>query len=110
MPGAEGDFLVLAEHAPVMSSIRPGVVASRRRAAASNARYFVRGGFADTDPAGLIVLAETAVPAHELTSEWIADQIKLSEDELQGAEDEAAKLKAQDKLDRLKEIKNSLKL
>lgn len=109
VPGAEGDFLVLKDHAPVMTSLRPGLV-QVDAGGGKNERYFVRGGFADTNPAGLILLAETAVPAHELTSEWIADQIKLSEDELQGAEDEAAKLKAQDKLDRLKEIKNSLKL
>jgi F-type H+-transporting ATPase subunit epsilon len=109
VPGSEGDFLVLRDHAPVMTSLRPGLV-EVDQGGGKRERYFVRGGFADANPAGLILLADTAVPAHELTPEWIAGQITFAETELQGAEDEPAKLKAQGRLDRLRELKESLKL
>ena len=108
VPGSEGDFQVFKDHAPVMTSLRPGVV-EVDEGGGKNQRYFVRGGFADANPAGLILLAETAIPAHELTSEWINAQIKEAEEDVQDATDEA-KLKAQGKLDRLREMKESLKL
>ena len=57
-PGAEGDFGVLADHAPFMTALREGLVTvidggSRRR-------FEVHGGFADVTPAGLSILAEQA--------------------------------------------------
>jgi F-type H+-transporting ATPase subunit epsilon len=108
VPGSEGDFLVLRDHAPVMTSLRPGVVAVDE-GGGKNQRFFVRGGFADVNPAGLILLAETAIPAHELTSEWINQQIKNAEEDLADAEDKDKAL-VQEKLDRLREIKDSMKL
>jgi len=108
VPGSEGDFLVLRDHAAVMTSLRPGVVAIDE-GGGKNHRYFVRGGFADVNPAGLILLAETAIPAQELTADWINGQIKNAEEDLADA-GEKGKLAAQEKLDGLKEIKDSLKL
>jgi len=61
VPGAEGDFQVLSEHAPVMTSMRPGVVGIDD-AEGKHRRVFVRGGFADVSKDGLILLAETAIP------------------------------------------------
>jgi F-type H+-transporting ATPase subunit epsilon len=108
VPGSEGDFLVLRDHAPVMTSLRPGVVDIDEGGGKSQ-RYFVRGGFADVNPAGLILLAETAIPARDLTSDWINVQIKNAEEDFADA-DEKGKLAAQEKVDRLKEIKESMKL
>lgn len=108
VPGLEGDFQVFAAHAPVLTSLRPGVVAIDE-GNGKHSRFFVRGGFADVNPAGLIVLAETAIPAHELSAEWLDAEIKNAEEDVADA-DEALKPKAQEKLDRLREIKESLKL
>ncbi len=108
VPGAEGDFVVLKDHAAVMAALRPGVVAVEE-AAGKQTRFFVRGGFADVNPGGLIVLAETALPAHELNAESLAQEIKDAEEDLADAPDEG-KRAAQDKLDRLRELKDSLKL
>jgi len=108
VPGLEGDFQVLSQHAPVMTALRPGVVAIDE-GGGKHSRFFVRGGFADVNPNGLIVLAETAIPAHELNAEWINQQIKNAEEDVADA-DEAGKPALQEKLDRLREIKESLKL
>jgi F-type H+-transporting ATPase subunit epsilon len=57
-PGVEGDFGVLADHAPFMTALREGVITvmdgSTRR------QFQVEGGFADVTPAGLTILAERA--------------------------------------------------
>lgn len=60
-PGVEGDFGVLAGHAPFMTALREGKVTVVN---GSTTRVFdVQGGFADVTPAGLTILAEHAVEA-----------------------------------------------
>jgi F-type H+-transporting ATPase subunit epsilon len=107
VPGSEGDFLVLRDHAPVMASLRPGIVDIGE--AGKHTRLFVRGGFADVSKAGLIVLAETAIPVDELSAERIGVEIKDAEENLADASEDQKRL-AQEKLDRLKELKDALKL
>ena len=60
VPGAEGDFGVLAGHAPVMSTIRDGELAVYKTAGAEPERIAVTGGFAEVNEKGLTVLAEKA--------------------------------------------------
>ncbi len=59
VPGSEGDFGVLAGHAPVMSTIRDGELAIYRSFPGEPERIAVRGGFAEVSDKGLTVLAET---------------------------------------------------
>ena len=59
VPGTEGDFGVLAGHAPVMSTIRNGELAVYRTQGAEPERIAVEGGFAEVNDKGLTVLAET---------------------------------------------------
>ncbi|MDQ0466300.1 F-type H+-transporting ATPase subunit epsilon [Caulobacter ginsengisoli] len=56
--GAEGDFGVLAGHAPFMTALRPGKVVVTNDGAKTV--YDVEGGFADVTPLGLTILAEQA--------------------------------------------------
>ncbi len=58
VPGTEGEFGVLAGHAPVMSVIRPGVLAVYPTADATPIRIPIEGGFAEVNEHGLTVLAE----------------------------------------------------
>ena len=108
VPGAEGDFQVLSDHAPVMTSVRPGVVGIDD-ASGKHSRVFVRGGFADASKNGLILLAETAIPFEDLNAEMIGSEIKNAEEDLADASDEGKPL-AQEKLDRLRELKDAIKL
>ncbi|HWA61514.1 MAG TPA: ATP synthase F1 subunit epsilon [Caulobacteraceae bacterium] len=57
--GAEGDFGVLAGHAPFMTALKEGRVTVRD--AGRTWAYEVHGGFADVTPEGLTILAERAV-------------------------------------------------
>jgi len=58
VPGAEGDFGVLAGHAPFVSTIRPGILTVH--ASGGEKKIVVLGGFAEVSAAGLTVLADVA--------------------------------------------------
>ena len=108
VPGTEGDFVVLRDHAPVMTALRPGIV-DFGEAQGKRTRVFVRGGFADVSAAGLILLAETAIPVVELSAERLDVEIKNAEEDLADASEDQ-KRAAQEKLDRLRELKEALKI
>ncbi|MFZ4111422.1 MAG: ATP synthase F1 subunit epsilon [Polymorphobacter sp.] len=59
VPGSEGDFGVLPGHAPMMSTIRPGIIeVYTTEGTTPSARYEIEGGFAEVTPEGLTILAE----------------------------------------------------
>ena len=68
IPGSEGEMTILPQHAPILTSLRPGVVVVSKVGAAAE-RIFVRGGFAEVNAKGLTVLAERAVPEAEMNDE-----------------------------------------
>jgi F-type H+-transporting ATPase subunit epsilon len=59
VPGVEGDFTVLAGHAPVISALRPGII-DVTLPDASKTRIFVKGGFAEVDAGHLTAQADLA--------------------------------------------------
>lgn len=80
LPGTEGDMGVLANHAPVMTSLRPGIV-SAKMAEGEDKSYFLRGGFADIGPSGVTILAEFAVESSALTREIFDEQKRIAQEE-----------------------------
>ncbi|WOR15344.1 F0F1 ATP synthase subunit epsilon [Hyphomonas sp. FCG-A18] len=83
-PGTEGEFGVLANHAPFMTTLKNGVVRVLDGGNTSM-RLFVRGGFADVTPAGLTILAEEAVnlesmDAAQVQKDMDALRIKILEE------------------------------
>jgi F-type H+-transporting ATPase subunit epsilon len=108
VPGAEGDMTVLAKHAPVLTTLRPGLLDIGFPGGKSQ-RFFIRGGFAEVNPAGLIVLAETAIDLDELKAEQLAQAIKDAEEDVTDLTGEAAD-RAQTKLDHLRQVQAALNL
>lgn len=106
IPGTEGWTGVLPNHAPLMTTLAPGMV--RIKNGADVNRIFVRGGFAEISPSGLTVLAEEAMPADELDGAAIAQRIKDAEEDVADADSDEKKLNAQQGLDRLKELQAAL--
>ena len=64
VPGSEGDFGVLAGHAPLIALLRPGLMTVY--AAGEQTRLVVLGGFAEVGPDGLTVLADVATSLEDL--------------------------------------------
>src|SRR3954451_8747842 len=77
VPGNEGDFGVLAGHAPIVTTLRPGILVVYRDG--GDLRVVVNGGFAEVSPAGLTVLAEMAVPQDEFDPALLACLIREPE-------------------------------
>jgi len=81
VPGSEGDFGVLPGHAPMVSTLRVGVVGIKADGEAET-RFFVAGGFAEVSPERCTVLAEEAMPVAELDRAKLEDDIKRAGEEL----------------------------
>lgn len=88
VPGEEGDFGVLANHAPLLSLLRPGIISIFQGNEVDD-RIFVEGGFAEVNPDGLIVLAEAAAPLRELSLDDARQQLKNAEEDLADAKEPA---------------------
>lgn len=101
-PGAEGDFGVLAQHAPLIAALRPGILTVRQ--GGNSKRFYVRDGFAEVNPSGLTVIVEYAVAAEELTADVLAKETAAAEEKLAAAKDGAAKDRAQERVAQLKQI------
>ena len=108
IPGTEGDFEVLAMHAPVMSTIRPGLISVKETTAGAAKRIFVRGGFAEVGPQGLTILAEQAIALEDLSTEKLAAEIRMAEEDVADATTDSVKSAAQLKLGQLQELQRAL--
>jgi len=77
VPGAEGEFGVLAGHAPLISLLRPGVMTVY--AGGQQSKIVVLGGFAEVGPDGLTVLADVATTVEEVDRAALQAQVSEME-------------------------------
>ncbi len=107
VPGTDGDFTVLPRHAPLMSTIRPGVVAVMGDGL-DHDRIYVGGGFAEVTPMGLTILAEEAIPMDQVDPSKLDQRIQDLEEDVADAKDDEARLRAADDLAHMKQIRANL--
>jgi len=81
VPGAEGEIGVLPQHAPTISTLRPGVIRVYEKGAVTE-RIFVDSGFAEVTPARCTVLADQAVPVAEIDRAATEDDLKIAREDL----------------------------
>jgi len=94
VPGSEGDFGALAGHAPLISEIRPGVIAVFE-AGKVQERIFVAGGFAEVTNERCTVLAQQAVPLAEIDRLAADSELKNARDDLGAAKSDAERAAAE---------------
>jgi F-type H+-transporting ATPase subunit epsilon len=105
VPGVEGDFGVLAGHAPVVASVRPGILTVT--SGGNHQKIIVLGGLAEVSDKGLTVLADVATSIQDIDRAAFADKIADMEAKL--AEKEGSELDhAIERLDHFKSIQNQL--
>ena len=101
IPGAEGDMTAMANHAPTITTLRPGVL--RVESPEGTSEYLVTGGFAEIGADGLSVLAEKAIPMDQMTRAHLDELIEEARttyktvqetDQPHGPVEDAAKLLA----------------
>ncbi len=81
VPGTEGEFGVLRDHAPVLSALRPGLVQVHATFEAEPDCYFVSGGFVEAGAGHCVILADEAEPVSAID----ADAARQAVADAQGA-------------------------
>lgn len=103
VPGVEGDFAVLPSHAPLISTLRPGVIEVYTGDRVET-EIFVDGGFAQVVADRLVILAERAFPASELDENRMLDLIKEAKAVAADMTEDELVRKAQERIDVLELI------
>ena len=81
IPGSEGDMTAMPDHAPVITTLRPGILTVV--GADGTSEFIVTGGFAEVTAAGASILAEMAMPKSEVTAEVFGSLIEEAESAVQ---------------------------
>ncbi|MEM9129255.1 MAG: F0F1 ATP synthase subunit epsilon [Pseudomonadota bacterium] len=87
IPGADGDMTAMPDHAPLITTLRPGVL--RVSGTDGDKEYVVTGGFAEINASSISVLAENAVPRDEMTNDAFKAMVAVAQDRLTKAQDAA---------------------
>lgn len=90
VPGAEGDFGVLPGHAPLISNVRPGIIAVFEDNKVAQ-RIFVAGGFAEVTPERCTVLAEAATLLEDIDRTAVEVEMRNAREDLALAKDDATR-------------------
>ena len=106
VPGAEGDFGVLAGHAPLIALLRPGLMTVY--VAGDKTQLVVLGGFAEVGPDGLTVLADVATSLEELDRAALQEQIAKMEQDIKEIVEGSALDKAITRLDHFRALDQHL--
>ena len=94
VPGSEGDFGVMPRHAPLVSTVRSGVIAVHDAGQVTE-RIFVAGGFAEVTPQRCTVLAERAISVADIDRAEIEAELKSAREELADAANDDERSAAQ---------------
>lgn len=106
VPGAEGDFGVLAGHAPLIALLRPGIMTVM--AGGEQTRLVILGGFAEVGPDGLTVLADVATSLEDLDRASLQTQIAQMEQDIKEMTQGSALDKAIARLDHFRVLDQHL--
>ena len=106
VPGAEGDFGVLAGHAPLVTTLRPGILTVFTGGTAQ--KIVVLGGFAEVSSEGLTVLADLAEAIEDIDRAMITERISELESRIENTEPGNALDRLITRLDHFKEVDRHL--
>jgi F-type H+-transporting ATPase subunit epsilon len=106
LPGVEGDMGILANHAPLVTTLRPGILTIFNGIARE--AVVVIGGIAEVSPAGLTVLADRATPREDFDTAVLAAEIKDAEEDMTDASDEAERDRRSRRLEQLRTLQAAL--
>ena len=106
LPGSEGDMGILPGHAPLVTALRPGIVTVF--SGGKREPIVVIGGFAEVSPAGLTVLADSAVAREDFDMALLASEIKDAEEDVADCTDDAERDKLARHLEQLKSLQAAL--
>jgi len=103
IPATEGYMGVMAGHAPVITTLRPGMIDISKDG--NETRFFVRGGFAEVSAAKITVLAEEALPLAEMDIAVLDQRIRDAEEDLVAATTDAERSRVSELLGDLRLVR-----
>jgi len=107
VPGTEGYFTVMANHAPMMATLKPGVVRATLLSGTER-RIFVQGGFADVNADGFTLLAEHATAVEDVRGETLDAEIARAEADAAAATEGEARMRADQRVTDLRSARGEL--
>tara|TARA_B100001057_G_C22796016_1_gene929641 strand:- start:435 stop:833 length:399 start_codon:yes stop_codon:yes gene_type:complete len=106
VPGSEGEFTILSEHSPIISSLKPGFIKIYEELSNEPIIYFVTDGFIDMASNQLTILAQSAIEKEQLTAKKLEDIINIYQGEVDITENDIKKNKLNLKIDTVKALQN----
>ena len=106
VPGSEGEFTILSEHSPIISSLKPGFIKIYEELSNEPIIYFVTDGFIDMASNQLTILAQSATEKGQLTAKKLEDIINMYQGEVDVTESDIKKNKLNLKIDTVKALQN----
>ncbi|WP_420394454.1 ATP synthase F1 subunit epsilon [Acuticoccus sp.] len=107
LPGAEGEFQVMADHAPLLALLGPGIM-EVTGGGTSGDRLFIDGGFCDMNGRSCTVLAEAATRVQDLSGTAMDALISEAEEEVSQLESPSDRDDANRRLARLRAVRSTL--
>jgi len=107
IPGSEGEMTVMAKHAPVMSTLRPGVI-TVELASGEKQQFVVFGGFVDVLPDGCTVLAEAAFEQAALDRDELTRRIEAARADREKASGDEQVMKLDEYLNQLTTLQGAI--
>jgi len=104
VPGSEGEFTILSDHSPIISSLKPGYIKIYEDLSNEPTIYFVTDGFVDMASNQLTILAQSAIEKSQLTTKNLEDIVNSYQGEADNTENEAKKNKLNLKIDSVKAL------
>jgi len=108
IPGSEGEFTILADHSPMISSLKPGLIRIYEDSSSEALTYFVTDGFIDMASNNLTILAQSVIEKSEVTSEKLNEIIESFQKEVDSTENLDRKNRFNLKIDNVRSVQDQI--
>ncbi len=108
IPGSEGEFTILADHSPMISSLKPGLIRIYGDSSSEAITYFVTDGFIDMASNNLTILAQSVIEKSEITSEKLNEIIESFQKEVDSTENLDRKNRFNLKIDNVRAVQDQI--
>ena len=108
IPGSEGEFTILADHSPMISSLKPGLIRIYEDSSSEAITYFVTDGFIDMASNNLTILAQSVIEKSEITSEKFNEIIESFQKEVDSTENLDRKNRFNLKIDNVRSVQDQI--
>ena len=108
IPGSEGEFTILADHSPMISSLKPGLIRIYEDSSSEAITYFVTDAFIDMASNNLTILAQSVIEKSEITSEKLNEIIESFQKEVDSTENLDRKNRYNLKIDNVRSVQDQI--